>query len=769
MYNGYLKPLGPRHAAWLIYANRIEPDPASVLEVAHEIFGSDDIQDWFGSPTPTRQQKSFSTLNRRMYRITTYKARHEALKWIASYMKGAGDPAETLVQTWSTYPDFWSSDSEVYCPKVAALLHDSATRFRWGQAMATFWSNMESSLNVAAIPSILALAGVLEQTRSMMDRPEFFRAELPDILTLQLQSVAILRRYVTADTLEMRVAFLSKALVALEKCDTTLRERQFGLENLFLNRILLIWKRCAQAELDSLQGTAQLKLTFETRQVVREKRTTLAAVLENEGRGYAENVTITLDPGLGYTPAATPVTPTFIDLLASNASQKVRFEIASGPADEFVVAVTLDYEDVGGKRSQTFKEKIGIIEETRRFADFYNPYEKGKPIRDRGSRIFFGREDVFADIARILDVDTQHFSGKSIVLLVGERRMGKTSVLLQLDYQLPSKYIPVFLDLQGFDDEGNAAFLYWLGISLARVLKTKGFATELPPLAVLREAPTTLFSEFLLNSVLPAIGEHHIVLLFDEFEHLQDLIHDKRQTDGILLFLRDLMQHTPRLSFVFAGTQRLQEMASEYQSIMFNIAHTIPLRALSRENSDRLVIEPVEGMLEYESGAPDFIYQLTRGHPFFTQLLCYEIVERQKRNQKSYTTLTDVEDAARAVVETGQSHFDYIFDTLTELERLVLSGMSAWSGTQSLLLVSDIVSNLNRYRVPISLLEARNLLDKLVQRGVLMQVSRYGSSERGGEYIFSMDLVRRWLVRHRSFEQVLDEYLMRQSPRPTSS
>src|SRR5579863_5802371 len=41
IFNTYIKPLGPRHAAWLIYANRVAPDPESLLEVLRDIFGKD--------------------------------------------------------------------------------------------------------------------------------------------------------------------------------------------------------------------------------------------------------------------------------------------------------------------------------------------------------------------------------------------------------------------------------------------------------------------------------------------------------------------------------------------------------------------------------------------------------------------------------------------------------------------------------------------------------------------------------------------------------
>jgi AAA+ ATPase superfamily predicted ATPase len=59
--------------------------------------------------------------------------------------------------------------------------------------------------------------------------------------------------------------------------------------------------------------------------------------------------------------------------------------------------------------------------------------------------MFFGRDDVFDWIEKSI---TGQYS-EHILVIHGQRRVGKTSVLKQLGNRLPSKYIPVFFDLQG--------------------------------------------------------------------------------------------------------------------------------------------------------------------------------------------------------------------------------------------------------------------------------------------------------------------------------
>ena len=49
-----------------------------------------------------------------------------------------------------------------------------------------------------------------------------------------------------------------------------------------------------------------------------------------------------------------------------------------------------------------------------------------------------------------------------ILVLHGQRRVGKTSVLKHIPNRLPDKYIPVFIDLQGRVSTTLGRFLGWL-------------------------------------------------------------------------------------------------------------------------------------------------------------------------------------------------------------------------------------------------------------------------------------------------------------------
>src|SRR5262245_26277069 len=73
---------------------------------------------------------------------------------------------------------------------------------------------------------------------------------------------------------------------------------------------------------------------------------------------------------------------------------------------------------------------------------FINPYIAGTPLRR--VKGFFGRADALEWVARELsNPDT------NALVLYGQRRIGKTSLLMQLQRTLPSeRFLPVYFDLQ---------------------------------------------------------------------------------------------------------------------------------------------------------------------------------------------------------------------------------------------------------------------------------------------------------------------------------
>jgi len=105
-----------------------------------------------------------------------------------------------------------------------------------------------------------------------------------------------------------------------------------------------------------------------------------------------------------------------------------------------------------------------------------NPYICGMPLNSQ-QEVFVGRADIMARLERLL-MDPY----RPPLHLYGQRRMGKTSLLLNLDHYLPSSIISVFFDGQGVSGYLESTDLYRYFINEIRVQAQKQRAIDLPPL-----------------------------------------------------------------------------------------------------------------------------------------------------------------------------------------------------------------------------------------------------------------------------------------------
>src|SRR5436190_269021 len=98
-------------------------------------------------------------------------------------------------------------------------------------------------------------------------------------------------------------------------------------------------------------------------------------------------------------------------------------------------------------------------------ADPSNPYIAGNPVT--GIEMFFGRDDVFDFIRHSLT----GLHRDNVIVLYGQRRTGKTSILYQMNRRLDSSYMCIFVDLHGLAMDGLGGFLWELTDQITRTLR----------------------------------------------------------------------------------------------------------------------------------------------------------------------------------------------------------------------------------------------------------------------------------------------------------
>ena len=140
---------------------------------------------------------------------------------------------------------------------------------------------------------------------------------------------------------------------------------------------------------------------------------------------------------------------------------------------------------------------------------FSNPYTAGNPVH--GPEKFIGRADILRDALRVL----QHPEANAIVLY-GQRRIGKTSVMLHLQKQLSAgdAYQPVYFDLQNRASLPLEHVLYQMAQKISAVM-----AAELPEREQF-ERDARFFAETFLPAACQPLQHRHLVMLLDEFDVL---------------------------------------------------------------------------------------------------------------------------------------------------------------------------------------------------------------------------------------------------------
>ncbi len=253
---------------------------------------------------------------------------------------------------------------------------------------------------------------------------------------------------------------------------------------------------------------------------------------------------------------------------------------------------------------------------------------------------------------------------RNCVWLLGTRRVGKTSLLKQLEHLTASSpergYFPVFWDFQGTDDpaelHGDFADtlldaeerLEFLGIPLEEV-----------------EADDLFVSLGKLRRKLQAKGLS-LLLLCDEVE---ELIHLNRKAPALLRKLRRAMQSREGVRSVLASSIRLWALAEQRDDTSpFLHGFTPPLyiQTLSDDEARGLIRQeqlPSDRRPNFDGETVELIRERCANHPYLIQLVCKRCLE-----------LGDIEEACEEVATDRMvSYFFSVdFDMLSTAERDVI-------------------------------------------------------------------------------------------------
>ncbi|BAY12527.1 ATP-binding protein [Calothrix sp. NIES-2098] len=366
-----------------------------------------------------------------------------------------------------------------------------------------------------------------------------------------------------------------------------------------------------------------------------------------------------------------------------------------------------------------------------------NPYIIGRPIYE--PELFFGREDLFNFVQDNLNNRAQ------VILLHGQRRIGKSSVLSQIpNFINLEQFLFVPLSLEGKSQKSLSEVLYELGRDIIDYLELPYLQVVLPAKTDLEEDAQIFFNNF-LPQIYQAIDGKNLVLLLDEF----DVLGDSNEDSAVSHFfpcLQSIVYWHKELFIIPVVGRQLDDMPNLLS--LFRQAPHREIGLLDRQSTERLIVKPAEGILRYEPEAIDAIWELSAGHPYFTQVICFALFSQARDEQRWHVNRQDVENIVEEAIEIGEAGLAWFRDGLPISERVVFSAAAQAQQQKNSVVKGEPLTHLVQCGVVLTE-PFHTAEERLLEWGFLKQL---GASEIPelyylNTYKITVELVRRWLMK----------------------
>ena len=372
-----------------------------------------------------------------------------------------------------------------------------------------------------------------------------------------------------------------------------------------------------------------------------------------------------------------------------------------------------------------------------------NPYIIGVPIDE--PECFFGREDIFKFIEDNLKQNAK------VILLHGQRRIGKSSVLSQIhNFVQLEQFFFVFFSLEGKSRKPLSDVLHKMAVEIKEYLEDElelQVDNIIPPSKKDLQKDQQLFAEVFLTQVFELLGGNNLVLLLDEFDVLGDYSKDTAIAH-FFPYLKSLIDEQEKLFIIPAVGRRLDEMPN-----VLNLFHQAPnqrIGLLQERSAKRLITQPAQGVLEYQHDAILAILDLSAGHPYFTQVICFALFFKARDEGRAQVTREDVESVVDKAIEIGEAGLAWFYDGLPIPERVVFSAVAdaqQIAAGKAKVAKKELLKFLHKHGVdPTNTLQQAE--KRLVKWGFLdLAEEPELPKARSPSYSVKIELVRRWLVK----------------------
>jgi hypothetical protein len=344
--------------------------------------------------------------------------------------------------------------------------------------------------------------------------------------------------------------------------------------------------------------------------------------------------------------------------------------------------------------SNTSEINVAFMDHVQRYVDLtrVSPFIEKGPTK---GIVFVGREK---EIRTIL----QNIASRSYVIL-GGRRIGKTSVLLQIMFRLQKQgYRVLFLECAALSSYHDFYHAIRSDSDWVRELGTYSPIDDLP--VTFREVTTALRNQ---SSRSP------LVFVFDEVDGLLTFDRQQEHPEQLFRTFRDLSQ-TQKCQFIFSGERYIYQQLRDSSSPLFNFCTPMKLGILSQGDAQKLIEEPMALLNITLSGGrilTDNIIDVCSRHPNLIQQLCGAILTHLAQQSKTLRP-TITQKMVTDVTSQPQFRADYMdvfWGQSTPLEKAITLLIEA----NKLVQPRDIASQLQQHGFEIAQNELDIALDYL--------------------------------------------------------
>jgi len=386
-----------------------------------------------------------------------------------------------------------------------------------------------------------------------------------------------------------------------------------------------------------------------------------------------------------------------------------------------------------------------------------NPYIAGPALSTE--KEFFGRQDVINQVTNDLKN-----TGVNVLVLFGQRRIGKTSLLYQLKRALPkNKFFSIYFDLQ---DQSKRP----LGKVLAELAETVTESLNIEIDLNKFDSEGRYFRKEFLPQLYKALGNIRPVFLFDEFDVIDQMPKDEMSetiaAKSFFPLIRKIISESMKPAFVFAVGRQAKDLSPEFNTVLNeelnsdinatlkgSIAHEVWI--LDQDSAKNLILQAERNnSLQFYPEAIDRILSLTNSHPYLLQLLCQRIwqLAYEKDNWDvpiPVITKKDVEEAIHDALETGGQALNWLWDGFSPAEKIYAAAFAETASEKEILSKDSVIQIITENAPRLRTRDVERAPQYLEERHIL---------ERTGhdKYCFSIELLRLWISKNKPLNKIKD-------------